>query len=1040
LWSEVPAVNDQVSLEERKQVTVLFADLSGFTSLSEELDPEEISALLNTYFEAIAEVVRRYDGRINKYVGDEVMVLFGAPIAHEDDPERAVRAALEIMEAVERLELEIPGGVKWHIGINSGLVVAGEIGASHKREYEVIGDTVNTASRILDEADGGQILVGESVFKRTRDVFEYLEFGAVTMKGKREKVAVYQPTSALPRRRRLDLALQRGPSRFVGRQAELEGLMDGFERASTEGLQIAAIQAPAGSGKSRLLYEFRRRLSGEVEYLEGAALPFGEVSAYQPLLDLLRRYWNLAERVDDEVAAEVTERLTKMDMLEHRAVFEDLFSLAHSDESYSEHSPQRRKTMTISALLTFLRKVAVDRPVVVAIDDLQWADQSTVELLGVLIDQLTSEKLLLVLLARPEFEWPWRGTANFTLSSLTALHASESEELIGDLLDGPPASDLVDYILARSEGNPFFTEEIVRALDEEDALELNAENQLTASPDGLGLPETVQGIISARIDRLAPEPKQVLETAGVIGRAFDSEVLAHVLDADSDWLNEQLAVLVEAQFVDPPNGDLATHQFVHALTRDVAYSLPLKRVRRQLHADVARVLEAVKPDTVQTHPEVLAQHYTAARDVAKAVSLWQRAAERAIQRSANAEAIAHVQEALALVRGNGGEPDAKLELQLLTTIAVAHLTTKGFASPEVEAAYAEAREVGSRVDDPAMLAPALRGLWIFHNMRGDYEIADQLAAEFLSLAEDAGDKGMILEARRASGITTMARGDLEAAETHLVAGLELSEHGDHREHIHLYGQDPLVANLGQMGWLLAMRGDLAGGLEYAERSIANARGTRHPFSVAGALFMSGMVGSLCHNWEKVGTYANECIEVAGEHQFGFLLAHAHVLAAWSRAQEAETDASIEEAVAAMQTSLAAYEKSGASWILPYYEACLASQLGRLERIDEALGIVEQGLSRAETTGEQSWTSELLRVRSGLLATGSTSEKNTETDLHDAVGLARDQGAVTFQLAATLDLAKLRPGRVQDELSDLVGSLRSAPDHPLALRARELLSA
>lgn len=1029
-------------MDERKQVTILFADLSGFTSLSEELDPEEITVLLNSFFEEIGEVVRRYDGQINKYIGDEVMVLFGAPVAHEDDPERAVHAALEIMAAVANVEHDIEDEVQWHIGINSGLVVAGEVGASEKREYAVIGDAVNTASRILDEAEGGQILVGESVYERTRHAFEYLEFGAVSMKGKRDKVAVYQPLRALPRQRRLERTMQGGPSAFVGRSQELATLRSALGETSADGVRLVAVQAPAGSGKSRLLYEFQRSLPEQVQFLEGDALPFGEVTAYQPVLDLLRRAWALPSQTREELESEIRDRLEEQDLLDHLSVFEDLFSLDQTDPFYADHSPQRRRTLTIAALLTFFERMTAEGPTVVAIDDIQWADQSTLELLGALIDRFARANILLILLARPEFDWPWSERHEFRLVTLSPLTTGDSGQLVHALLDGEPSQQLVDYIVDRTGGNPFFTEELVRALDEEGALVLDGQYELARPPDTLALPETVQGILSARIDRLELDPKRVLETAAVIGRSFEFEVLARVLDAEPTWLDGHLATLVETQFLEPPPAGSRSHRFVHALTRDVAYGLPLNRVRRGLHADVARAIEDLSPDTTETHPEILAHHYTEAQDVDSAVPLWQRAAQRALQRSANAEAIAHVEKALSLVRTSKGEPDDRLELQLLTSLAVAVLTMKGFTSPEAEEAYAEAREVASRVDDPAMLVPALRGLWIFHNMRGDYEMADELANELLDVAEKAEDLGSVLEARRAAGITSLAQGDLDLAEAHLSTGLELSETGDHSDHIHLYGQDPQVANLVQVGWLLAVKGDLKTSSAYIERSVGRARDIGHPFSIAGALFMSGMVESLRRDWARTSEYASEGIEVAAEHQFGFLLLHCKILAAWSRAQMASEDEEIAGAVEDMQTHLSAYEKSGASWILPYYEAGLASQLGRLGRFGEALETVEQGLGRAEMTGERSWKSELLRVKGGLLMDSGAEPDEVEDVLREAARTARAQGARTFLLAITLDLARLvgQTDDIADQLRELLETIEGEAEHPLLVEAGRILSA
>jgi len=569
---------------ERKNVTILFSDISGFTQMSEKLDPEEVIDLINSCFKKLTEIIYRYEGTVDKYMGDCIIALFGAPVAHEDDPERAVKAAMEIMETLDELKKSLSIPIDMHVGLNTGLVVAGSIGSDLRKQYTVIGDAVNTASRIQSVAQPGQILVGQSVYRLTKDVFNFAEGGEITVKGKKKPIRVYTPLGIRPRLTRFGKARAKGLTPFVGREHELTSLKDFFTKSAKGEGQAVGISGEAGVGKSRLLYEFIQDLDPDVLYLEGDCIPHGRVSPYQPFLGVIRQYLGLPEQVTEEEREAITKRLD--DLKEYVPCFEDLLSLPPSDPEYSQLPRLMRRKKTFEGLIALFQQAAAAQPLVLALDELQWLDETSQEVITSILDAIGSSRILLVLISRPEFQPPWQEHFSYTSLSMSILPRTEGQRLVQALFDAPVSSELEEFILRRTEGNPFFVEELTRALRETQAVTRNGSYSLAVSPGKLSVPETVQGVLAARMDRLDGETKNTLQVASVIGREFDTLVLEKVSEAKGNKLKGQLDILTGTGFIQSQTQRDTAYTFNHTLTRDVAYETLLKVSRRKLHRQV----------------------------------------------------------------------------------------------------------------------------------------------------------------------------------------------------------------------------------------------------------------------------------------------------------------------------------------------------------------------------------------------------------------------------------------------------------------------
>lgn len=635
---------------ERRQITVFFSDLSGFTALSEQLDPEDVQRIVTGIFENAARIVEKYGGRIDKFQGDAVMAVFGDPVVHEDDAERAVRAVLELHAAVDEMSPDIEPligrPIAMHTGINSGLVVT-----SGAEFDNAVGDAINVAARLESLSEPGEILIGPETARLVEGIFDLVDHGSNVVKGKGEPVPVtrvlgYAKTRVEPSRRE---------ARFVGREEELGVLLGAVERLRDGESCVIAIEAEAGTGKTRLLAEFRSQIPDKVQWLEGRAYAYGENIPYAMVIDLLSRALDIHE---DDQASHVEAKL--------HAACENL--TAEPERSYpplarlfgiplpegatlDRESYGRRLLETVTEMAESL---AAEGPTVLALQDLHWADASTVDLIKKLYAGL-STPVVMVANYRPEFTLELPDTRGLVLGQLSARQTSE---LIVSLLEeSTPPEGLVEFIQDRTDGNPFFVEEIVNSLLETGVLKShNGTWAMNGAPDDVGLPTSIRGVIGARIDRLDDRRRRVLREASVVGREFLYEIVRRVATDDTD-LKPSLDVLEDADLIrqKKPDPDLE-YLFKHALTQDVAYEGLLKSEREELHARTAAAIESQFSGRFEEVTETLAFHWSRSGDLEKAVEALIAAGEKAMERFALAESQAHYRAAYEMLEGKPSSP------------------------------------------------------------------------------------------------------------------------------------------------------------------------------------------------------------------------------------------------------------------------------------------------------------------------------------------------------------------------------------------------
>jgi class 3 adenylate cyclase len=577
---------------ERKQVSVLFVDISGFTSLSERLDAEEVHRLMSRAFDLMLAEVHRYEGTVNQFLGDGIMALFGAPIAHEDHARRAVHAALGIDRVLREYQQELaPRGIGFRAkqGLNDGLVVVGSIGSDLRMDYTAVGDTTNVAARLQQVGEPGKVTISESTHRLVRGYFDMRSLGEVHLKGKAEPVAAWEIVAAHETRTRLEVEADRaGLTPFVGRERELGQLLDAFERARSGQGQVTLVVGEAGIGKSRLLHELRRRVGGDADWREGHCLSFGRAMAFHPLVDLVRRQFAVDDTDGDAaIATKIEHGLLDVgaDVASCAPYLRALLSVDPGDVDVKAMSPARRRGETFEALRRMLVRGAERRPQVLVIEDLHWIDSASEQFLTMLVDTVPALRALLVFTHRPGYSPSFSGRSYVTRVVLSALSTEDSTRMVAAVLaiaDVP--DDLRSLISSKAEGNPFYLEELVKSLEESGALRRQGSHyELTRAVDEIAIPGTIQDVIAARIDRLADAPKRTLQLAAVIGREFTRRLvdrLAEIRVRTEGFLRELTALeLILERRLYP---ELA-YMFKHALTQDVAYASLLVQRRRELH-------------------------------------------------------------------------------------------------------------------------------------------------------------------------------------------------------------------------------------------------------------------------------------------------------------------------------------------------------------------------------------------------------------------------------------------------------------------------
>jgi len=764
---------------ERKQVTVLFVDVSGFTSLSERLDPEEVHRLMSRAFDLMLAEVHRYEGTVNQFLGDGIMALFGAPIAHEDHARRAVHAALGIARALESYQAELaPRGIGFRArqGLNTGLVVVGSIGSDLRMDYTAVGDTTNVAARLQQAGEPGRVTISEATHRLVRGYFETRPLGELHLKGKAESVAAWEVVAAHETRTRLEVETDRGLTPFVGRERELGSLVDAFERARAGQGQVAFLVGEAGIGKSRLLLELRRRVGDGAAWQEGHCLSFGKAMAFHPLVDLLQRQFGIEED-DGEAAivAKIERGVTAVGApLGPVAPYLcALLSVDPGDADVRAMSPAQRRGETFEALRRLLVHAADQRPQVLVIEDLHWIDGASEQFLKALIDSVPALRALLIFTHRPGYASPFGERTYFTRVAPAALSAEDSARMAAAVLatDALPA-ELRALVAARAEGNPFYVEELVKSLEETGILlQRDGRYELARPVTELSVPGTIHDVIAARIDRLEEAPKRTLQLASVIGREFTRRLvdrLAEVRARNDDLLRELTTLeLIHERRLYP---ELA-YMFKHALTQDVAYASLLVQRRKELHGLIGLAIEELYPDRLPEHYEMLAHHFSLAEDWERALDYLLKAAEKASRAFGLRQALDLYGEALEAARRLGERVPA-------TTFMAIHRTRADllFGIGDFERSRAEAEmlvDLARRVQDRPEEAGALVQVATALQWVEDFPSALERVREGIDIAEAVGAQAPLGGGLYIRGYLHAMNGRLDAAEADVSRALDI---------------------------------------------------------------------------------------------------------------------------------------------------------------------------------------------------------------------------------------------------------------------------
>ncbi len=833
---------------ERKQVTVLFTDVSGFTGLSERLDPEEVHHLMSQAFELMLAEVHRYEGTVNQFLGDGIMALFGAPIGHEDHAERAVHAALGIRMVLDGFPGEARPGVKLLVrqGLNTGLVVVGSIGNDLRMDYTAVGDTTNVAARLQQAAEPGRIVISEATHRLVEGSLHTRPLGRLSLKGKAEPVGAWEVISSRASRTRLELRAEQGLTPFVGREQECRALIECFEKARAGHGQTVFVVGEPGIGKSRLLFEFRRRLGEECTWLEGHCVSYGRSIAFHPLIDLLKRNFRIEDGDGEETIVRKIERgvlLLGEDLRPALPYFRSLLSVDPGDHAVRTMDPRQRRGEIFNALRMLTHRASEIRPQVLVCEDLHWMDKATEEYLVFAADSVPTSRVLCILTYRTGYVHPLGDRSYYTRLGLGTLSTDDGAKMAHALLgtDSLP-EELERLIMAKTEGNPFFVEEVVKSLRELGVIRaVGGRYELVKRIDEITVPDTIQDVITARVDRLDEGSKKTLQTAAVIGREFSLALLRQTLEME-DGVQVEVEQLKRLEFVYEKRffPDLV-YTFGHSLTQEVAYEGLLMQRRQVLHGIIARVIETSYGDRLPEQYPVLAYHYSRAQDAAKAVEYLVKAGDRAVALYANTDALGYYAEALAqLEKQPPSTRQAEQRIDIIMRLCGVSGSSADFERDlhNLSDGLRLARQIGDRRRESQVLYWTGRT----HYLTGRPVSGTEYAEQALALADELGDDSLAAMPVTLLGRVYFLQSEFEKSGRMMGRSAALFERDGNRI-------EEANARAG-LGWSLAMIGQFHRALEEADRGVALAQEIGHLPTEAACCMYRGCARFLRGHWRQ----------------------------------------------------------------------------------------------------------------------------------------------------------------------------------------------
>jgi class 3 adenylate cyclase/tetratricopeptide (TPR) repeat protein len=992
---------------ERKQVTVLFADMKGSMELLAERDPEEARKLLDPVLERMMEAVHHYEGTVNQVMGDGIMALFGAPLAHEDHAVRACYAALRMQEAIRRYSEEArhAHGVELRIrvGLNSGEVVVRSIGNDLRMDYTAVGQTTHLASRMEQLATPGTTRLTAATLELAEGYVEVKSLGPVPVKGMSAPTEVYELYGASAVRTRLQAARARGLTLFVGRNAEMEQVRHAAEQARGGRGQLVAVVGEPGVGKSRLYYEFlhSHHAQGWLA-VESSSVSYGKATAYLPLADLFRVYFKIEARDDVRaLRAKVAGNLLALDEALKDTIAPALWLLdaLPEDSPFLALDPSARRRETLVAAKRIFLRESQAQPLLLVFEDLHWIDGETQAFLDSLVESLPGARILLAVNYRPEYRHGWSERSCYRQLRIDPLGAESAQNLLEGLLGSDPSvAKLKPLLIERTQGNPLFLEESVRGLVETGALAgARGGYRLSGQLDAIRVPPTVQAILEARIDRLQPADKRLLQAAAVVGVDVPFLLLEAIADSQGDELRHGLARLQAAEFVyESKLFPELEYAFKHALTHDVAYGRVLQDRKRGLHAAIVEAMERLYAERLAEQIELLAHHALRGQVPEKAVRYLRQAGERAAARFANVEAVQFFEQALETLKQLPATPEnAMADLDIRIALGPALIATKGTTSPHVEDCYQQALALVDRMENAEKRFPVLWGLWFVRFTRGEYEDAVGRADALLQAAGDGGDSGQLVEARHSLWATLSAMGRSLEAIAHIEEGRRLYDRGKHATQAFVYGGHDAGAcsywHLGMTHWVLGYP-DRA--LQEAREGVRIARELRHPMTSVIALWFAAWVEFQRGAFDAAAEPAGEALQIS----------RAHGIPRWG-------DAAIlmQSRLPADARRLAELEPvirgaSGTAWRRATNLALLGKMYAEVGEPEKGRQLIA-GIPAAHRGGF--FCADILRAEGEIiLRCDKTATREAEAHFQRALKIARSRSEKSLELRAATSLARL----------------------------------
>ena len=998
---------------ERRHLTLMICDLVGSTALSARLDPEDMGAVIDAFQAACARITLGFDGFLADFRGDGILAYFGYPSAHEDDAERTVRAALDIVAAVARLKTPAGEPLSVRIGIATGLVVVGG-GEGALRDYNVVGDTPSLAARLQALADPGTVIVAASTRRLLSDLFCLRDLGFHNVKGIAAPVAAWSVEGVSDSPSRFEAIHAAGLTDLIGREAEVDFLLKRHRLAWKGEGQIVLISGEPGIGKSRLVAALEERVAGApYTPLRYQCSPYHANSALYPFIAQLERA--VGFKSEDTPG----QRLDKLEALiaiaeprvqDTAPLFAALLSIPFGDRYPGlGANPAQQRRRTFAALLDQFESLARKKPILFLFEDAHWADASSLELIDLVVERIRQLPVLALFTLRPEFEPPWIGLTNVGTLTLGRLDRSNAESIVMQVTCGRALpSEVMNEIVAKTDGNPLFVEELTKAVLEAEIMVKDTDGyRLEGALPPLAIPATLQDSLMARLDRLA-KVKDISQIGAAIGREFSYSLIAELVGNDETGLKNALDKLEQAELVfrrgEPPE---AIYSFKHALVRDAAYESLLKSRRHQLHGQIARTMERKFPDIVVRQPEIVAHHFTEAGLVEPAINYWLKAGHLALSRSANA-AVGHLKQGLKLIP-NIEDPMLrnKCELLLQTSLGNSLRAVKGWSTDSVRHAYTRAIELCSTSGLDEHTFPAVFGLWTWHFVRPSLGEARALAEQLLESANNVGEPVYKVLAHEALGFTSFAEGNFTAAHVDLERSIGMCDDNAASTYLDLSAQDPQVHVRLYNGMALYFLGFPDRALRISTEARRYADESQNPFSEA----MARVIGLRVHQFRGeasvVTAEVNTAIALCEEHEFVHYRAWALILRGWATAQQG----TFEKGIAEIQEGFEDARASGTSLYESYILGLLADACIKNESYGQALEFLNHAqIKFDETNSERFYAAEIYRLLGEAYLRSHQDLDQAEHFFLKGLRIAQEQKAKSLELKLCVsfyDLCKLR---------------------------------